>query len=519
MSPPVEVVVLGSGFAGSLIAMALRQRGREVLLIERFRHPRFVIGESTTPLTNLFLEEFAQTYDLPELRPLVKWGSWVREVPGVAVGLKRGFSFYHHQWDQPFQDSASHEAQLLVAASPHDEIADTHWYRPDFDHHLVRLAIARGVSYVDQTEVLSFAWTEGLGELRTQRGAETHIVRTQLVIDATGSRGCLFKLLACGETSFPGYPRTDTLFAHFRGVGRVEELPEFCSDGRPPYPPDDAALHHVFPGGWIWVLRFNNGITSAGAALDRDLTGAIRGADGRPSWERLLQRLPSVQRQFRDAQPVTSWQWQRTLPFLCTRCHGPGWAMLPSAMGFVDPLLSTGFPLVLLGMRRVLGVIEERWGTPGLDEALGQAIERSRTELHRVAQLVGTLYGAMSDFPRFVIWSRLYFAAVSYAESARRLGKRELAGGAFLLGDDARFVREVEEVMRVGAKLPLAELEARVDRIIAPIDVAGLSRRGRRNWLPVDAEDLLNSAAKLGVDRTAIEVMLQRSGFYPPVTC
>ncbi|HNC98879.1 MAG TPA: tryptophan 7-halogenase, partial [Myxococcota bacterium] len=173
MNTPVEVVVLGSGFAGSLIALALRQRGREVLLIERFQHPRFVIGESTTPLTNLFLEEFAQTYDLPELRPLVKWGSWRREVPGAAVGLKRGFSFYHHQWDQPFHDTASREAQLLVAASPHDQIADTHWYRPDFDHHLLRLAVARGVSHVDQTEVLSFTYAGGLAELKTKRGTET----------------------------------------------------------------------------------------------------------------------------------------------------------------------------------------------------------------------------------------------------------------------------------------------------------------------------------------------------------
>ena len=33
-----------------------------------------------------------------------------------------------------------------------------------------------------------------------------------------------------------------------------------------PYPVDDAAVHHVFDGGWIWVLQFNNGITSAGIA-------------------------------------------------------------------------------------------------------------------------------------------------------------------------------------------------------------------------------------------------------------
>ena len=37
-----DFAVLGSGFAGSLVALALRQRNRRVVLVERGRHPRFV---------------------------------------------------------------------------------------------------------------------------------------------------------------------------------------------------------------------------------------------------------------------------------------------------------------------------------------------------------------------------------------------------------------------------------------------------------------------------------------------
>jgi hypothetical protein len=51
--------------------------------------------------------------------------------------LKRGFTFFHHTFDQPFNDDAQHRNQLLVAASPNDRVADTHWYRPDFDAFLV----------------------------------------------------------------------------------------------------------------------------------------------------------------------------------------------------------------------------------------------------------------------------------------------------------------------------------------------------------------------------------------------
>ena len=48
-----DVAIVGSGFAGSLTALALRRQGRSVVLLERGRHPRFAIGESSTPLANL----------------------------------------------------------------------------------------------------------------------------------------------------------------------------------------------------------------------------------------------------------------------------------------------------------------------------------------------------------------------------------------------------------------------------------------------------------------------------------
>ena len=88
--------MVGSGFAGSLLAMIARQLGRSVILIEKGTHPRFAIGESSTPLANLLLEELTTRYGLDELRPLAKWGSWQRAYPQIACGRKRGFTFFHH---------------------------------------------------------------------------------------------------------------------------------------------------------------------------------------------------------------------------------------------------------------------------------------------------------------------------------------------------------------------------------------------------------------------------------------
>ncbi|MFO1501749.1 MAG: hypothetical protein U1G07_25800 [Verrucomicrobiota bacterium] len=144
-----DLIVLGSGFGGSLLSMVARQLGRSVLLLERGAHPRFAIGESSTPLANSLWEELSERYDLPRLRPLSKWGSWQQAYPEIGCGLKRGFSFFHHSAGQAFQSDAKRSNQLLVAASSRDEAADTHWYRPDFDHFLVREAQRLGVEYLD----------------------------------------------------------------------------------------------------------------------------------------------------------------------------------------------------------------------------------------------------------------------------------------------------------------------------------------------------------------------------------
>ncbi len=61
-----------------------------------------------------------------------------------------------------------------------------------------------------------------------------------------------------------------------------------------PYPLDDAAVHHVFDGGWVWVLRFNNGITSAGVAATRRVAEELALSEGEPAWQRLLDRLPGL---------------------------------------------------------------------------------------------------------------------------------------------------------------------------------------------------------------------------------
>src|SRR5436190_1849693 len=268
MGVDCDVAIVGSGFAGSLMALALRRLGKRIVIVERGRHPRFVIGESSTPLANLLLEELADKFDLPQIRVFSKWGTWQRSRPDVAGGLKRGFTFYFHRPGEAFADDHSHQRQLMVAASPHDEVGDTHWYRPDFDHNLVREAQAAGAIYLDETAIDGVHFPGGRVSLDGTRGGETVHIDAGFLVDASGAygRGGLLARALHLDAPLRWLPPTQAVYTHFENVARVEDVGR-PFQGRHPYPPDDAALHHVFPGGWMWVLRFNNGITSAGAAL------------------------------------------------------------------------------------------------------------------------------------------------------------------------------------------------------------------------------------------------------------
>ncbi|MEI9971021.1 MAG: NAD(P)/FAD-dependent oxidoreductase [Ignavibacteriota bacterium] len=492
MRADYDVAIAGSGFAGSLLAMIARRLGKSVILLERGRHPRFAIGESTTPLSNLLLEELATRYDLPELLPLCKWGPWQRTCPNLACGLKRGFTFYHHQ---PGRESRR-EDQLLVAASPHDAIADTHWYRAGVDSFFVDEARKAGVEYLDEVRLESAREEDHGMRIEGLRDGQPLSIAARFVVDATGPRGFLHRALSLPEAPLPNFPATQALYAHFTGVRRLDDSAP--SHEIPPYPVDDAAVHHVFDGGWIWVLRFNNGITSAGVSAQFDVGG------GEPAWRRLIERFPTIRAQFAEARATMPFVHAPRLSFRSGVVAGRRWALLPSAAGFVDPLLSTGFPLTLLGVARLAGIFECNFD----DAELAAYAQRTDDELLATARLIGALYANMADFPVFASLSMLYFAVASFSEAARRLGRPQLAT-SFLLQDNPAF-----QMQRILERTSSPTLADDVQRFIEPFNVAGLADPQRQNWYPANADDMLRGAAKLAASRDEVVRMLERCEFH-----
>ena len=410
-----DLVIVGSGFSGSLLAWILVSQGRSVLLVDRSRHPRFAIGESSTPTADFLLAHIADRWNLKALAPLVCWGQWKKHYPEVVCGKKRGFSYYKHHPGLPIDRSHLHEQSLLVAASTSDQWSDTHWLRSSVDAFLVDQACRAGAKLYESARIESAVfdsdshrWDIRIAQDQAAGGCD---VQAEWLIDATGHHGLTSAGIDQGDDSDWMRTRTGALYGHFRGVAPFEraasELDPFCSD--------DSAQHHLVDSGWFWMLRFDNGITSVG------LVEPTHSPRNRQRFWDVLEQYPSVAELMCKAElvaPEASALGPGVVPILgsvdrMSRCRlramGPGWVCLPVSYGFIDPLHSSGIAHSLSGVVRLAEAL-----LLNKDECYASLHSYSadlRRELDWLDLLIAGCYRAQPSFENFAAFACMYFVS------------------------------------------------------------------------------------------------------------
>lgn len=523
MTQSCEVAIVGSGFAGSLLGRVLAVLGYDVVLLERGTHPRFAIGESSTPLANLSLERIGIHYGLSDCYQLATHGRWLSHFPELRRGLKRGFTYYRHHPDQPFANLGLESERLLVAASPHDSLSDTHWLRADVDHHFVREAIAAGVDYRDRVELTSADFGAESVLLGGHREGAPFELRAQFVIDASGPGGFLARQLSLPS----GLDRTETgsaiVFSHFDGVRLMEDVVPGMPEG--PYRDDWAAVHHLIDEGWMYSLRFDDGVTSAGFLLTpRGVASLNAYGDLDPAslWRALLRRYPTLEDAFAKATPLMPIAFRSRIQHRLTRAAGERWALMPHAFAFVDPLFSTGIAWSLRAIERLALAFESAADDrriPGA-EVLTRYDAALCAEADQIDLMVAGAYEAMSHFDLFAAHAMLYFATVSFAEVSQRLKPADTAAwsGFLGVGDPAleplpkKALERLREITKrrgeVGSPEERRNFSEWLAQQIAPRNIAGLADARRHNLYPVDFDALIEGHALLGMSRDQVVAAL-----------
>lgn len=519
MTNRCEVAIVGSGFAGSLLARVLAVLGYDVVLLERGTHPRFAIGESSTPLANLSLERIGVRYGLDDCYNLATHGRWLEHFPELRRGLKRGFSFYRHHPGEPFADQGLDSERLLVAASPQDSLSDTHWVRADVDHHFVKKAVAAGVDYRDRAEIIAAEIGARGAQLKGQRAGEQFDLHANFVIDASGPGGFLARQLSIPSALEKTHTRSALVFSHFDGVGLMEEIEPSLPKG--PYPEDWAAVHHVMDEGWMYSLRFDDGVTSAGFLLTPggvdSLSDAARSGP-KSMWSALLQRYPIIGRAFSAASAVMPIGFHPAIQHRLARATGERWALMPHAYAFVDPLFSTGIAWSLRAVERFGLAFEAAASGARLPDAqfLSRYESLISAEADQIDLVVAGAYESMAHFDLFAAQAMLYFATVSFAEVSQRLSpdgatawKGFMGVGDPVLEDIAgesldRLSRITKRRRAIGSEEQRREFAQWIAKSIAPRNIAGLADSRRHNLYPVDFDALVEGHERLGMTRQEV---------------
>ena len=436
-----DVAVIGSSFSGTLLATILAKQGLSVIVVDRDSHPRFAVGESSTPTADFILQRLVQRYGIDELRPLVRFGTWQEQKPKIRCGCKQGFSYFWHGHGSDFHATPNHQCELLVAASSSRALADTHWYRSDVDAYFADVARRHGATILEKTKIESVDRLDrSRWRLRTQSleiAQHSGTIRAGFLVDATGAEGFLLKEFGVADATSQLRTDTSAIFSHFDNVpplgdwleGRGVHVKEH------PFAATDSAVHHLFHDGWMWQLEFENGPTSLGFVFARR---ADADAGQRATWQALLSDRPVFTSIFGNPQlastpgrVVTTERLQR----LFAAAAGDGWAALPSTVGFVDPLHSTGIAHSLSGVERLSEVLllkpEQR--AKRLEEYSNAVID----EIRFIDRLIWGCYVGLCDFRLFASWSMIYFAVATNSERWRSTAPESTSG--FLGADRSDF--------------------------------------------------------------------------------
>jgi FADH2 O2-dependent halogenase len=418
MTDDYDVIVIGSGLAGSILGLLLQRTGIRTLVVERKSHPRFAIGESTVPTTSAMLGFLASRYDVPELAQL---GHYLGlRANGCRAWPKQGFWYGVHEPGRALDPK--HELMLeslLLPTGP-----DVHMLRADADAFLVSRFGHYGVAYRDNTEITDLASDTSGVQLRLQSARGSSQVRARFVVDASGHASYLANRFALRDDVPRFRTNTRSLFAHFRGPHALEAQLGPGAVFR--FRRDACTMHHCFAGGWLWVIPFDDGTVSVGLQLDRDMYPLDASVPPEVEFRSVCERYPTIDQHLAGLELAMPIVRTGRVQFTSRTILGDGFILAPHAAAFVEPLFSTGLTLTLAFCSRFIPAAlaaqaERNWAKQRFSPLETTFFQ----EVHQIDRLVHGCFRTFHDYELFkqywrawVIATVAQYTAVSLARGA-----------------------------------------------------------------------------------------------------
>lgn len=335
-----DVFVIGGGPAGTTIAALLAERGLDVVLAEKDRHPRFHIGESLLPM-NLYLFEQLGIRDRVEAIGMYKPGAELNS-PRHRKSVTLNFS---GAWDKTYPYA------IQVRRSELDQIL--------FDNCIARGARAMQACRVTET---AFAPNADVSVTTCSADGATTQWQARYLVDASGRDTFLANRLSIKKRN--RRHSSAALYAHFTGAHRL---------------PGSAAGNislFWFEHGWFWFIPLLDGATSVGAVCTPDY---LRTRKNSPSefLRETIELCPALAKRLTDAKLVGDATATGNYSYESKQMLGERHILLGDAFAFVDPVFSSGVFLAMQSAFMGADVVEACLKNPTGAEAIKRDFEKS----------------------------------------------------------------------------------------------------------------------------------------------
>ncbi len=509
-----DVAIIGSGMGGSTLAAILARHGLSVIVFEAGVHPKFAVGESTILETSEMMRALAEYYNVPELAYFSSENFLLHA--GSTHGVKRHFGFVHHVPGE--MPNPAHSLQAIIPKEPYGH--ELHLYRQDTDYFLTSVAISYGATVLQGTPVSSVDLHPDRVTLTAGKGQTFH---ARYLVDAGG-----FRSLVADQMGF----RDLNLKTHTRGMfTHMVDVPCFNDVHLPretygqPFRWSEGTLHHIFRGGWLWVIPFNNfeeatnPLCSVGLLLDPRLYPVRKDVSPEEEFFEFVAQYPAMQKQFEGARAVRGWVRADRLQYSSRKVVGDRFALLGHAAGFIDPLYSKGLYVTHMTVMVLADLLLKAKQTEDYSAQAFQPLEDITlryVEMHDQVTVnsikswghpklwrIYSIQWLLGAYLEYLMLSMARFRARDRAEYLALLKNNRLAGGGF----EGFFAIQKRVDALFDAVNP--DDEAGVDRVVAE----AYRLFTEFPWLPQPFRAVLDGKNHLPKNKIRLSLLKKEGGF------
>ena len=336
-----DVAIIGGGPAGSTAAALLARAGRQVIVFEREKFPRFHIGESLLPLS---MKAFSRL----GLQEKFLRAGFMKKFGGEILGAcsEPGSKFY---FKDGYRSQTDHAYQVT---------------RGDFDKVLLDHAAECGAEVHEQTSVDRVEFSKDDVELAVRSNPESFrgSIRARYVVDASGRTSVLGRQFKIKKTY--NHLQKLSIFAHYEGVWRAEGI--------------DGTLTVLIRAvdRWFWLIPLSAERTSVGVVLDSETFRKSK-LSAEDFLEQALAEQPIIAKRMTNPRRVSQVYVEADFSYRSTRLHGDRWLLAGDAAGFIDPIFSSGVFLAVFSGEQCADVLNEAFDHPRKAKRLFAGYERA----------------------------------------------------------------------------------------------------------------------------------------------